>query len=277
MESAEVAAESAQAPAKKTVVLPGEEIAVGNLQAGIGTYTEGGRVYASILGLKIEHRGAVSVVPLSGVYTPRQGDVVIGNVIDLGPSNWTIDVRTSQPAPLHVNDVPWRVDFGDTARYIAVGETVLCKVLKIDEVRRVFLTLNGPGLRKLEGGEVVDIAHTKVGRVAGKRGATLEKLKKWTNCRIFAATNGRVWIDGELPDMVVAIAAVKLIEREANSPNLSGVIDEFLKERGHEPKPEAEMPAGFGTAEERPAPSGADEAGDEAEAKEREAAAKEEE
>jgi exosome complex component RRP4 len=227
-------------PSAKSLVLPGEQIELGTAKAGAGTHTEGGKVIATILGLKIEHKGVVSVVALSGVYVPRQGDTVIGTVQDLSPSSWAVGIGIAIPAPLHVNDVPWKVDFGDTARYIAVGDTVLCKVLKIDEVRRVFLTLNGPGLRKLEGGQVVEISYTNVGRVVGKAGATIERLKRWTNCRMFAARNGRVWIDGELPDMGVAIAAVKLIEREANSPNLSETLDAYLKEHGKEPAPAPE-------------------------------------
>jgi exosome complex component RRP4 len=260
------------------VVLPGEEIALGSAAPGTGTYSENGKVYASILGLRIEHRGVVTVVPLSGVYAPRVGDVVIGSILDLGPSNWTVDVKTWVPAPLHVNDVPWKVDFGDTARYIDVGETILCKVLKIDEVRRVFLTLNGPGLRKLEGGEVVEFNHTMVGRVNGRNGATLEKLKKWTNCRIYAAANGRVWVDGELAEMGVAIAAIHLIEREANAPNLSEILDAYLREHGKEPKAEEVPTRGFEEAgAEAPAKTGFEDVPEDDEAKSREKQAREEE
>jgi exosome complex component RRP4 len=266
-----------QRPSKKTVVLPGEEIELGTLSAGTGTFSENGKTYAQILGLKIEYRGTVSVVPLSGIYAARQGDTIIANVIDLGPSNWTLDLRASQPSSMHVNDVPWKVDFGDTSRYIDVGETVLCKVLKVDEVKRVFITLNGAGLRKLEGGEVIEIPHTKVGRVVGKGGATLDKLKKWTSCRIIAAANGRVWVDGEMADMGVAIAAIRLIVREADSPNLSERVDAFLKEHGREPKPEAQVTAGFGTDDGSKPPAPSDEADEAKEAEKREKAAKEEE
>jgi exosome complex component RRP4 len=266
-----------QRPSKKTVVLPGEEIQIGNLAAGTGTFTENGKTYAQILGLKIEYRGTVSVVPLSGIYAARQGDTIIADVIDLGPSNWTLDLRASQPSSMHVNDVPWKVDFGDTARYIDVGESILCKVLKVDEVKRVFITLNGPGLRKLEGGEVIEIPHTKVGRVVGKGGATLDKLKKWTSCRIIAAANGRVWVDGELADMGVAIAAVRLIEREADSPSLSDAVDAYLKEHGREPKPEAQAAEGFGTDDGSKPPAPSDEAAEAKDALKREKAAKEEE
>lgn len=248
MESQQETVPKAPGKTAKTLVLPGETIELGTAKAGAGIHTEGSKSIATVLGLRIEHQGVVSVVPLSGVYIPRQGDTVIGQVVDLGPSNWSVDIGIAMPAPLHVNDVPWKVDFGDTARYIAVGDTVLCKVLKIDEVKRVFLTLNGPGLRKLEGGQVVKVPYPTIGRVVGKGGATIEKLKRWTNCRIFAARNGRVWVDGELPDMGVAIEAVRLLQREANSPNLSEQLDAYLKEHGKEPTSAPEDSASQGEA-----------------------------
>jgi len=277
VESVEVASEGAGAPVKVRFVLPGDAIELNGLKAGPGTYEEGGKAFASLVGLALAHKGVLTVVPLSGVYNARQGDVVIGHVLDLGPSNWTVDIRASQPTSLHVNDVPWKVDFGDTARYVDVGEAVLCKVFKVDEVKRVFLTLSGPGLRKLEGGQVVEVPHTKVAHIAGKRGERLEKIKKWTNCRIYAAANGRVWVDGDLKDMEVAVGAIRLIEREANAPGLSDSLDAYLKEHGREPAPEAQASAGFGTADEAKAQVGAAQGEDGEETKRRESAAKEEE
>ncbi len=277
VETVEVASEGASAPAKLRFVLPGDAIELSGLKAGPGTYEEGGKAFASLLGLALAHKGVLTVVPLSGVYSARQGDVVIGNVLDLGPSNWTVDIRGSQPTSMHVNDVPWKVDFGDTARYIDVGEAVLCKVFKVDEVRRVFLTLSGPGLRKLEGGQVIEVAHTKIAHILGRRGERLEKIKKWTNCRIFAAANGRVWVDGDLNDMGVAVGAVRLIEREANAPGLKAALDLYLKEHGREPAPEAQAATGFGTADEAKAQAGAAVEEDQEETKRRESAAKEEE
>ena len=275
MENSQVQREGASRP-PKTVVLPGEEISLGGNAAGSGTYTEGGRTFASLVGLKIEHRGVVSVVPLSGVYNPRQGDTIIGNVLDTGPSIWTLDLRASQPTNLHVNDVPWKVDFGDTAKYIDVGESVLCRVLKVDELKRVFITLAGPGLRKLEGGQVIEIPHTKVNRVVGKQAATVEKLRKWTSCRIYPAANGRIWIDGDAADMKVAVAAIELIAREADAPDLSSKLDAFLRKHGREPKAAPEGQAGFGTDEGGAKRAATDDADEAEETRRREAKAEEE-
>jgi exosome complex component RRP4 len=273
MEVTQSANEGASRP-QKTVVLPGEEISLNGASAGPGTYTEGGRVFASLVGLKIVHGGVVSVVPLSGVYSAHQGDTVIGNCIDTGPSNWTLDIKTSQPCSLHVNDVPWKVDFGDTSRYVAVGESVLCRVLKVDELKRVFITLSGPGLRKLEGGQVIEVPHSKVSRIAGRKGETLEKLKKWTNCRIVPAANGRVWVDGDPADIKIAVEAIRLIEREADAPDLSLQVAAFLSEHGHEPKAPAEGGSGFGTEGDRA--RGGSEADEDAETARRERLAEEE-
>jgi hypothetical protein len=90
--------------------------------------------------------------------------------------------------------------------------------------------------------------------------------------------NGRVWVDGELDEMVVAIAAIKLIEREANAPNLSEVIDAYLREHGKEPKPEEAPAAGFEEAgAEAPAKKGFEDIVDDEESRQREKRAAEEE
>ncbi len=93
---------------------------------------------------------------------------------DIGPSNWLIDINSPYPAPLHVNEVPWRVEFGDTSRYLNVGDTILAKVLMVDETKRVQVTMKEQGLRKLQGGQVIEISHSKVPRVIGKGGSMIQ-------------------------------------------------------------------------------------------------------
>ena len=84
------------------------------MKPGAGTYVHDGKVYAAQLGIKSVKSNFVNVIPLGGRYIPAPGDSVIGKVEDIGPSNWLIDINSPYPAPLHVNEVPWRVEFGDT-------------------------------------------------------------------------------------------------------------------------------------------------------------------
>ncbi|HRR67561.1 MAG TPA: exosome complex RNA-binding protein Rrp4 [Methanomassiliicoccales archaeon] len=209
-------------------MLPGDLLDPGTMKPGEGTYVHDGKIFAAMLGIKSVKSNFVNVIPLGGRYIPAPGDMVIGKVIDIGPSNWLVDINSPYPAPLHVNEVPWRVEFGDTARYLSVGDTLLAKVLSVDETKRVQVTMKEQGLRKLQGGQILEISHSKVPRVIGKNGSMIQMIKNYTNCRIFIGQNGRIWVDGNMDDMVHAMRAIKMIEEGAQTLKLTERVKEFL-------------------------------------------------
>ncbi len=214
---------------KREVVVPGQVLDHGKLKAGRGTYVSDGVIYASKLGIKNIRSNYVNVIPLGGRYIPQVGDTVVGKINDVGSSNWTVDIKAPYPAPLHVNEVPWRVEFGDTAKYLDVGDIILTKVSMVDETKRVQVTLKETGLRKLKGGQIIDISHSKVPRVIGKGGSMIQMIKRLTNCRIFVGQNGRIWIDGDVENIVHAIRAIKMIEEEAQTYRLTEKVKEYLE------------------------------------------------
>ena len=127
--------------ATRHVVIPGELIDSRGSKPGEGTYAEDGHVYAAKLGIVDLREGLVSVIPLGGRYMPRADDEVIGQVVDLGPSHWLLDINAPYPAPLHATESPWRVDFGDTGRYMHIGDSAICRILQVDETKRVQCTM----------------------------------------------------------------------------------------------------------------------------------------
>lgn len=213
----------------REIVIPGDLLDASGLKAGSGAYAEDGKVFAAQLGIKSVKSNFVNVIPLGGRYIPTAGDSVIGKVIDIGPSNWLIDINSPYPAPLHVNEVPWRVEFGDTSKYLNVGDTLLAKVLMVDETKRVQVTMKEQGLRKLSGGQLIDISYSKVPRVIGKGGSMIQLIKSHTNCRIFIGQNGRIWLDGEIESMVTAIHAIRMIEEGAQASRLTEKVKEYLE------------------------------------------------
>jgi len=214
----------------REVVVPGDLLEEKG-KAGPGTYSADGKIYASVLGVKNTGPNGASVIPLGGRYVPGTGDTVIGVIIDIGPSNWLVDVNSPYPAPLHVNEVPWRVEFGDTSRYLDIGNVVLLKILMVDESRKIQVTMNDSGLRKLEGGQLVEIPYSKVSRVIGKSGSMIQMIKNMTDCRIFVGQNGRIWVDGDEENADTAAEAIKMIDREAQSGNLTERVKEYIESR----------------------------------------------
>ncbi|EQD38507.1 KH domain protein, partial [mine drainage metagenome] len=135
---------------ERTVVLPGEELPGQGLRPGAGTYRVGGKVYASVLGLLAPRPPFVTVVPLSGRYIPKAGDTVIGIVTDCQTTFWLLDIAAPRWAPLHVTGSPWKVEVGETDRYLRVGDAVVVRVESLEATGRIGVTMLGDGLGKLE-------------------------------------------------------------------------------------------------------------------------------
>ncbi len=214
----------------RQIVVPGEEITVEG-KPGRGVFIENGKIYSAYLGIVEQRAGYVNVIPLSGCYIPKKGDKVIGKIVDIAPLNWVVDINAPYYAPLHVNDVPWRVEIGDTGRYLGIGDVILAKVSNVNELGQVWITMKEQGLRKLEGGHIVKISPTKVPRVIGKNGSMIQMIKEYTRCKIYVGQNGMIWISGSPDDIVKVIKAIRLIEKEAHTYGLTDKIKEFL-ERG---------------------------------------------
>lgn len=229
MNETEESKEEARQDSERELVLPGDFITDGKFRAGSGTYMDNGKIYASTLGIKSIRSEFVNVVPLAGQYIPKVGDQVIGIVMDMGPSNWLVDINSPYPAPMHINEAPWRVDFGDTARYLTVGEVILARIFMVDEVKHVQVSMKEHGLRKLQGGQILEISHSKVPRVIGRNGSMIQMIKNYTNCRIIVGQNGRIWVDGESDAVENAVKAIRLIEVEAQSIGLTERLKEFLE------------------------------------------------
>ena len=216
--------------ATRRVVIPGELIDSRGSKPGEGTYADGGHVYAAQLGIVAQGDGLVSVIPLGGRYMPRADDEVIGQVVDLGPSHWLLDINAPYPAPLHATESPWRVDFGDTGRYMDIGDSAICRVLQVDETKRVQCTMQDRELHKIEGGQIVAVSHSKVPRIIGKDGSMIQLIKSFTKIQGFVGQNGRIWIDGDPEDVMIATRVIKLIEDHAQAVGLTEAVNAFLKE-----------------------------------------------
>ena len=210
-------------------MVPGQTLSEADVRPGLGAYAHSGEVVAATLGIKNVDGTYASVIPLGGQYIPRVGDVVIGRITDVGPSNWLIEINSPYPAPMHVNEVPWHVEFGETTDFLKAGDTVIVRVVKVTEVGRVQVSMEGPGLRKLSGGQLIDVPHSKVPRVIGTRGSMISLIKKYTACRLVVGQNGRIWIDGQPDDILIAMGAIKMVSEQAHTHGLTDKVREYLK------------------------------------------------
>ena len=215
---------------KRELVIVGDVVGrAHDWSATTGCKQVGDKVVAVQSGLVAKYNGKVSVIPLNGAYEPRAGDTVVGIVAEANPGNWIIDIRAPWQAPMHVSEAPWRVDFGETMAYLRPGDAILCKILFVDGQKKVQVTLKDRNLTKLEGGELIEVPPVKVARIIGKNGSMLNLLKEYVECWLFVGQNGRIWINGEPREVLLAEKAIKLIADEAHLPGLTDRVRSFLE------------------------------------------------
>jgi len=216
---------------KREIVIPSQLLGeTKDKKAGDGTFVEDGKIYSSLFGVLNIRQQFINVVPLKGRYEPSERDFVIG-IVDMAlSSSWLVDINAPYPALLHVNEVPWDVEFGETERYLNNGDCIMAKVLQIDQEKKLQITLNDRNLYKIKGGLLIDVEPSKVPRIIGKRGSMISLIKQYTKCRIFVGQNGRVWIDGDQQGIKKVISTIRQIERESLSYGLTSKIEEMLKE-----------------------------------------------
>ena len=219
-------------PEQREIVVPGEHIgAADEFRPGLNTYVEGRGIYALRLGVKSLRGDQLNIISLSGRYEPQRGDMVIGTVAEAGPSNWYINIGAANDVGMHVNDVPWRVEFGETTKFLDIGDTVLLKIVHVDELKKAQVSMKDRQCRKLTGGILLEVAPSKVPRIVGRSGSMIGMLKDATNVRLFVGQNGVIWLDGEPDDVRVALEALRKIEAEAHTTGLTDRMKAWLEER----------------------------------------------
>ena len=75
--------------------------------------------------------------------------------------------------------------------------------------------MKGMGLRKIRSGALDELDPHLLGKLIGKGGAFLREMKMQTDCRIVVADNGRLWIDGELENILEVRERINSISSEA--------------------------------------------------------------
>lgn len=215
---------------KREIVVPSQIIGdADKLKAGRGTFIEDGKIYSDKLGILNKKSDFVQIVPLKGKYDAVEGDFVIGIVEEPLSSSWLVDINAPYPALLHVNEVQWDVDFGETEKYLNQGDTIMAKVLEVNIEKKLQITLKDRNLYKIRGGYITYIEPSKVPRLIGKKGSMIALLKKYSNSRMFIGKNGRIWIDGKEENISKVIQAINIIENESLSFGLTNKIEEFFK------------------------------------------------
>ena len=217
------------------LVVPGELIAEGNYKLGSNVYREDGKIYSNVVGIVKVVKGTINVVPLSGPYIPKVGDLVIGEIIDITASNYVVDIRAPHVAFLHASEAstrPINPHEEDLRKLYDVGDLIVAKVIAFDRAYNPSLTCRERGLGKITRGRVIAIPAVKVPRLIGRRRSMITMIKNETGCEIVVGQNGYIWVVGRTPEDEDLVAeAIRKVVEEAHVTGLTARVMKMLRER----------------------------------------------
>ena len=214
---------------KRLVVVPGEVIATGSdVLPGEGTKREGDNIISMRYGLLEKSDKLIKVIPLSGVYIPRVGNTVIGQIMDINFNGWMVDINAPQGAFLSLSECSGYINRKDLSEHYNFNDSIATKIKSIN-ARGIDLTMKERGLRKLEGGMTIKITPTRVPRVIGRAGSMVNSIKEETGCSVIVGQNGVIWIKGNsVEDELLAKKAIELIAKRPFIEGLTEKVKEFL-------------------------------------------------
>ena len=218
---------------ERQLVIPGEELAEGidNLP-GEGAFREDDKIYSLKVGLAHLDNRLMKVIPLGGKYLPKEGDVVIGKVVDITMHGWRVDFGWPFFATIMLREgsrefIP---NGADLTQYYDFGDYLAFKIIKVNGSKILDGSMKVPGAKKLTNGRLIEVQPTRVPRIIGKQGSMISLIKEHTDCFIVVGQNGYVWISGGEPDkQLLAVKAIRQVEKEAHGEGLTDKISEFLK------------------------------------------------
>lgn len=217
--------------ANKAIAVPGEEIARGmDFVPAAGTYRDKESILAARLGLVSTDNRLIKLIPLSGRYLPKRGDMIIGQVIDVQLSGWRIELNSAYTALLSMKEgTSEYIEKGaDLRKYFDLGDWIGTKIINVTTQRLVDVSMRGPGLHKLSGGRIIKVNPSKVPRIIGKQGSMIGMIKNATNTKVVVGQNGVIWVSGKPGDEIRVLDVIRKIERESHKSGLTDVIKTYL-------------------------------------------------
>lgn len=212
---------------ERRIVIPGEVIAKGeDYLPGEGTEKKGDEIITMRYGLAEESNRLVKVIALSGIYQPRRGNIIIGEVENITFYGWVIDLNSPEGAFLPLQEVPKYVNKDRLNDLLDIEDMIVAKIIGVTS-RGIDLTIKSRGLGKIDEGIIMKINSNKVPRVIGKEGSMINLIKKESDCNITVGQNGLIWIKGnKIEDELLVKKAIMFVSEKSFA---SGLTDEVKK------------------------------------------------
>ena len=217
---------------ERKYVIPGDTIIEGDYRALNNVIKRDNKIISTRIGMAEIIRKNVRVIPLNGTYYPRVDDVVIGIVADSNAFAWEVDINSVFFGILQASAVLGRTFSASRtslSSHFKKGDCLVTKIASFDRTRDPLLSVYGPGLGKVNNGEICKISMAQVPRLIGKKGSMIKLIEENTKCKLNIGQNGIILKNGMKESIIKIKEAIYMIERQAYIPDLNDKENDLLK------------------------------------------------
>ena len=214
-------------------VLPGDIIVTGDYQPEQNVILEGDRLMSTAIGFSEIKDDLVTVTPLTGLYTPKTDDLVVGKIVSHNALSWEVNINSYYPGILTAFDIfgkDYSASRDDLSLKLNTGDIILARIANVNS-RDPLITITGENLGKIDSGELVKISPAKIPRLTEKNGSMIETIEGSTNATITLGQNGLIILKCDnSAGLKKAIASVKMIGMIQYDVNIEDKIQNILDE-----------------------------------------------
>ena len=214
-------------------VLPGDIIVTGDYQPEQNVVLEGDRLMSTAIGFSEIKDDLVTVTPLTGLYTPKTDDLVVGKIVSHNALSWEVNINSYYPGILTAFDIfgkDYSASRDDLSLKLNTGDIILARIANVNS-RDPLITITGENLGKIDSGELVKISPAKIPRLTEKNGSMIETIEGSTNATITVGQNGLIILKCDnSAGLKKAIASVKMIGMIQYEVNIEDKIQNILDE-----------------------------------------------
>ena len=211
-------------------VLPGDVIVTGDYRPEQNVILEGNKLMSTAIGFSEIKDDLVTVTPLTGLYTPKTDDLVIGKIVSHNALSWEVDINSYYSGILTASDIfgkDYSPSRDDLSLKLKTGDIILARIANVNS-RDPLITIIGENLGKIDSGELIKISPTKIPRLTG---SVIQTIEASTNATITVGQNGLIILKCDnSTGLKKAIASIKMIGMAQYDANLEEKIQKFLDE-----------------------------------------------
>ena len=217
-------------------VIPGDVIITGSYTPEQNVILDGDKIMSTAIGFYEIEDNRVNVIPLTGLYTPKIDDLIIGKVMSHSALSWDVNINSYYTGMLPASDIFGR-DYlpskDDLSLKLCVGDIISTRIINAGGSRGPLLSISGQNLGKIDSGELVKISPTKIPRLIGKHGSMIQTIESSTNATITIGQNGLIVVSSdETNGLLKALTAIRMVDEQAHLVDLTDKVKKMLETNG---------------------------------------------